>query len=166
MKHLKLFAIISAVALLAGGCDFIRASLGKPTSADIQYIRDSIVLAEQAVLQAEADSIAAAKKMAEEQALAEIYSGNPAGRYNILSGAFSDSLNAVTRMEEIRSKGYDARLLRMRSHYMAVIVFVSDNSADAYCKYAELSADPNFGYDMCVHDAKAELEAYQKTQNQ
>lgn len=165
MKILKIFAIIAAVALLTGGCDFVRASLGKPTSADIQAIRDRIAMEEEAARKAEADSIANAKWMAEEQEKALLYSGNPAGRYNILSGAFTDSLNAVTRMEEIRAKGYDARLLRMRSRYMAVTVFVSDDSAEAYAKYNELNADSGFGYDICIHDAKAEMQACQQLQN-
>lgn len=165
MNYLKIIAIIAAVTLLAGGCDFIRASLGKPTSADIQAIRDRITLEEEAARKAEADSIANAKKLAEDQARELLYSGNPVGRYNILSGAFQDSVNAVARMEEIRAKGYDARLLRMRSKYMAVIVFVSDDSAEAYAKCNELNSDSNFGYDICIHDAKAELQAYQQSQN-
>ena len=165
MKTLKLFSLLAAVALLAGGCDFIRASLGKPTSADIQAIRDRIAMEEEAARKAEADSIANAQLMAQEQEKALLYSGNPAGRYNILSGAFKDSVNAVARMDEIRAKGYDARLLRMRSGYMAVIVFVSDDSAEAYSRYNELAADSNFGFDICIHDAKAELQAYQQSQN-
>lgn len=165
MNYLKIFAIIAAVTLLTGGCDFIRASLGKPTSADIQNIRDARARAEEEACKARADSIANVQRLAEEKAKADLYSGNPVGRYNILSGAFQDSAHAVARMEEIRAKGYDARLLRMRSGYMAVIVFVSDDSAEAYSRYNELAADSNFGFDICIHDAKAELQAYQQSQN-
>ena len=164
MKNLKLFTLFVTVALLACGCDFIRATLGKPTSADIQAIRDRIATEAEAARKAEADSIANAQRLAEEQAREALYSGHPAGRYNILSGAFKDSLSAVNMMEEFRSKDYDARLLSLRNGLTGVVIFVSDDANETYARYGEMLADDSFKYPVYVHDAKAEIEVFQQLQ--
>ena len=94
-KHLltALFPAVLFFALLVmvSGCDWIRASLGKPTSADLAAIRQAKEAREQAVR----DSIAAAKaeqeRIAAEEAAAAAAAAAVPKRYYAVAGAFKEA---------------------------------------------------------------------------
>lgn len=154
MKKTTVIVSIAAVVFLAAGCDFVRATLGKPTSQDIQNIRDSIAAAEQARI----DSAIQAQKMLEEQERLAHYSGLPAARYNIVAGSFKDSANAVSLMETMAGDSIDARLLKLRNGFIAVTVFATDSSAEAKSRLRDFVADTSYRYEACIYDARRELE--------
>ncbi len=145
--------------VLAAGCDFVRATLGKPTSEYIQFKRDSIAAAEQARI----DSAIRAQKMLEEKERLAHYSGIPTARYNVVAGSFKDSMNAVSLMEKMAQDSLDARLLKLRNGFIAVSIFAADSSADAKAVLQDLIRKPGFG-EICLYDAKREIEALNKDQ--
>ena len=153
MKTLKMIACISTAFLLAAGCDFVRATLGKPTSAYIQFKRDSISAAEQARI----DSAILAQKLLAEQEEAARYNGIPTARYNIIAGAFRDSLNAVTCMNGMNLDSIKPRLIHLRSNFTAVSLYASDDLAQASEMLSNLQASPDFKVEVCLYDAVSEI---------
>jgi hypothetical protein len=63
MKSVKPIILMLCVAVLATSCDFVRSSLGKPTSKDLAVVRAKLASAERladSLAKAEADSVAEA----------------------------------------------------------------------------------------------------------
>ena len=118
--------VFALVCVSVGGCDFIRASLGKPTSADLaalreardareRFVRDSLAaVAEQERLAAEAAAAAAA---AEEAAVK---------RYYAVAGAFKDPAGAQTYVDKLQEQGFAVRTFDFKSGLKVVCVNGSD----------------------------------------
>lgn len=159
MKFGKITVILALVAILSTSCDFFRSMCGKPTSADIQQILDDRAAAEQA----RQDSIARAERLLAEQEHAARFSGLPQGRYNIVAASFRDSLNAVSFRAQLEEEGLDARLLKLRNGWISVSIFNSDDNVEALAKFREFKAIPSFRHDICIYDAKREIEKIQQT---
>lgn len=156
---LRIFALgLVPLLFLAGSCDFVRASLGKPTSADIQAVRERLAAEEQARI----DSALRAAVLLEEQKRAERYSGIPQHRFNVLAGTFKDSLNAISVLDELEAAGVEARLLSIRGGRTSVTLFSSDTNSVALSRMRELASDPSFRWEMCIYDAQREIQAIEQ----
>lgn len=111
--------ILIFTCLCLGGCDFVRSSLGKPTSSDIEELRQRKAAAEKA----EADSIATARaeqeRLAAEKAAAEKAA---AERFFAVVGAFRDIANADKLAAELESKGIEVTRFDFRNGLKAVAV--------------------------------------------
>lgn len=94
--------ILVLVCLTLGGCDFVRSSLGKPTSSDIEALRARKAAAEKA----EADSIAAVKAE-QERVAAELAAAEAAAaeRWFAVVGAFRDAENADSLAAKLEANG-------------------------------------------------------------
>ena len=104
-KPLVLIALVALVLITASGCDRIRASLGKPTSADIARLRQQ----KEARAQAVRDSIAAAKAEAERIAAEEAAAAAAAEaavirRYYAVAGAFKEESGAQVYVDKLRDR--------------------------------------------------------------
>lgn len=160
MKYVRISVFALLLAILACGCDFVRAALGKPTSEDIEAIRQRIAYEEKL----RRDSILEAQILYEAQQ-AELLRQEAVRlrRFNISAGTFKDSLNAESLCAKIAADGYVATVYRYVSGTrFAVLLGGFDDNKEAMAKYAELSADPDFKFDICIYDAKSELDKIQK----
>ena len=130
-KHLltALFPAVLFFALLVmvSGCDWIRASLGKPTSADLAAIRQAKEAREQAVR----DSIVAAKaeqeRIAAEEAAAAAAAAAVPKRYYAVAGAFKEAVGAQIFEEKLRENGFRVRTFDFKSGLKVVCVNGSDS---------------------------------------
>ena len=119
--------LLAALLLVAPSCDQVRASLGKPTSADLEAIRaeraaeheravkDSLAAEEQARLQAAqaaADSAAASAVLK---------------RYYAVAGAFKEASGAKIYEDKLRENGFRVRTFDFRSGLKVVCVEGSDS---------------------------------------
>lgn len=141
LKHfsraLSLLTVSVLLLLLAGGCDFIRASLGKPTSADIEILRrekaerERIAAAEAAVrdsiAKADADSMAALDKR-----LAAIVLADSARlkTYYAVAGAFKEESGAQAYVDRLTENGFRVKLFDFKSGLKVVCVEGSDSIED------------------------------------
>lgn len=121
------FALTMAVlSLSCAGCDWIRASLGKPTSADLTVLR----MAREAREQAVRDSIAAAKaeqaRIEAEQAAAAAAAAAVPKRYYAVAGAFREDEGARIFEEKLRENGFQVRTFDFRNGLKVVCVEGSD----------------------------------------
>lgn len=128
-KRLIGMALLGSLLVIAPGCDRIRASLGKPTSADLAVLRQQKAAREQAVK----DSIAAAaaehaRIIAEQVAAAkEAAETPPLRRYYAVAGAFKDTSGARIYADKLQENGFKVRCFDFKSGLKVVCVEGSDS---------------------------------------
>lgn len=170
MKHIVLpILAFSLVALSLTGCDWLRKLAGKPTSADIEAIRqkmadddarqkavaDSVALAEALARKAAADSVAAVdsfsaagcyfRKPAE---LGGIKTSGTLSRYAIAVGAFRKAANAQRLSEKYDSEIYNPSVILSGMGLNIVLVCPTDSITVLYGSYAALKNTA-----LCPQDA-------------
>ena len=129
-------AVLLAFMLTLTGCDFFRRLAGRPTSADIEAIREAILEREQAKA-ASQDTVVAVQAEpevpAEPQKPAEVVAPSKDGknRYYIIIASFSQKDNAVKCAERMTSRGYPGELISVKGGYTAVGICGTDDEAQA-----------------------------------
>ena len=131
MKMHSFCTVFSAVLLLVlvtgfTACDRVRASLGKPTSADLALLRQ----AKEAREQAERDSLEAvraeAARLAAEQAARDSAAAAAPRRYYAVAGAFKGEEGAKIYVDKLRESGFRTRVFDFKSGLKVVCVEGSD----------------------------------------
>lgn len=169
MKKIVFLVVPLVVALaLFQGCDRIRASLGKPTSADLariseelkareQFLRDSI----DAVRAAEAlqDSIAQpavqpAVQPADQPAAS---AGQPLKRYYAVAGAFKNPEGAQKYVEILQASNLPVHLFDFKSGLTVVCMEGHDNFEDARRDLATLKELKLAGSDPWIYNTNQKL---------
>ncbi len=142
-------------AQLLSGCDFIRKSLGKPTSEDINRIRLEKVVADAA----KADSIARVEaiKKAELDSLKILEEANRIKRFYILVGSFKVVENADRLAEQLQNKGFDVRCFNITQGMTSVAICGNDDENAIKAKFEELKSDPDFKLDGYIYDYQEKI---------
>ena len=167
MNMIKIvFLVVPLVVALAlfQGCDRIRASLGKPTSADLariseelkareQFLRDSI----DAVRAAEAlqDSIAQPAVQPADQPAAS--AGQPLKRYYAVAGAFKNPEGAQKYVEILQASNLPVHLFDFKSGLTVVCMEGHDNFEDARRDLATLKELKLAGSDPWIYNTNQKL---------
>ena len=155
---MRKFIILLCCLLFVTSCDFVRRSLGKPTSEDINRIR-----LEKAVIEAaRADSLARIEAAAEFQRdsiqkAKDSIAANQLKKYYIIVGSFTISKNADNLAEKLKESGFDVRLINPIQGMTTVAICGNDNKDDIIAKYIELKDRPDFKYEAYVYDVNKKL---------
>lgn len=180
-----LFALLAAAAAtLCTGCDLVRASLGKPTSADLELLRlaervraesalkDSLANKEMAApapaTPAEAPAPAdTAKPAVQEEPIpaptvlqaiepkaAEALVEEGIKKYYVVVGAFKEESGIDYYVKELENKGFKAVLLPFKSGSTAVCVEGTDDLETARAQMKTLRAA---GIDAWLYSSKQNL---------
>ena len=174
MKKFGLFVAVMGVALsVCTGCDFIRASLGKPTSDDLkkisaevkareQQLRDSIAAvraaeapAEPAAVQPEAVQPAAVQPV--QQPAAPAAAPATLKKYYAVAGAFKNPEGAQKYVALLEEKGFDVQLFDFRSGLKVVCVAGSDSLEEAQAGVAALRELKLSDSDPWIYNTKQKL---------
>lgn len=149
MKKTLILALV-LTTLLAGSCDFVRRIAGRPTTAQVEAIRQERIRAEEARHQAVLDSMEQVKKhLADSIAARETFlldslsqsKGtvlNPAkmgglfttklqAKYCIVVGAFRTRAYAERKLNKCNEAGYTATIISFRNGLLAVSVCPSND---------------------------------------
>lgn len=149
MKKTLVISLVVIVPLLVTGCDFIRTLAGRPTSAQVEALRQERIAREEARHQAVLDSLAQVEKqMADSLAALETYlldslaqtRGtvlNPSrmgglfttkleSKYYIIVGAFRGRDYAERKLKACNDAGYKGTIISFRNGLLAVGVCPSD----------------------------------------
>ncbi len=132
MKVFKLIITLAAAMMLLTGCDFFRSIMGKPTSKDIERMRQEAV--EQARRQRIKDSLAAielSKAQEQQKQSQENLLDESAGRYHVILGSFKVDGNAEKMYALLEKNGYSPRVIRFNNGFEAVSVAAYDNYREA-----------------------------------
>ena len=162
-KHLIGTALLAALLLLTPGCDWIRASLGKPTSADLAALRVQKAQREQAVKDSLAAAVAAAAAYARTIAGqvstdADTVAEAPVlKRYHAVAGAFKDPAGAQLYADKLRENGFKVRCLNFKSGLKVVCVGGSDTLEVALRDASAIKKLGFSGSDPWIYDTRQKL---------
>lgn len=133
MKAFRLVSTLLVALVLVTGCDFFRSIVGKPTSEDLERMRQEAL--DQARKQREQDSINKARAIELEKAKTEAEQANlldeSAGRYHVILGSFKVESNAGKMHALLEKNGYRPRLIKFNNGFDVVSVAAYDNYWDA-----------------------------------
>ena len=181
MKRIVFLVVPLAVALaLFQGCDRIRASLGKPTSADLikisdelkaheQFLRDSIAAVRAA--EARQDSIVqpaaqpavpptpepAVQSSAQPTEQPAPSAGQPLKRYYAVAGAFKNPEGAQKYVEILQADNLPVHLFDFKSGLTVVCLEGHDNFEDARRDLATLKGLKLAGSDPWIYNTNQKL---------
>jgi hypothetical protein len=139
MKSVKPIILMLCVAVLATSCDFVRSSLGKPTSKDLAVVRAKLASAERladSLAKAEADSVAEAAE-ADSIAKSALSPGMALEKpFYIAGGSFSVKENAVKMASKFKTDGLNPVITRFRNGFYVVLAegFDSREAGEAALK--------------------------------
>jgi len=157
-KLLTGLLLVVAVTFSTTGCDFIRSSLGKPTSADLAVLRMERDAREQAVR----DSVAAveaerARLEAEAAAQAEAEAAAVVKRYYAVAGAFKEASGAQAYIDKLQENGYKVRTFDFKSGLKVVCLEGSDSLSVVRKDVAELKARKLFPGEPWIYNTNQKL---------
>jgi hypothetical protein len=161
-KQLYRAALVAAMLLLSAslftGCDFIRASLGKPTSADLALLRQAeqerARAAEPAPVPDTATAPAPAPESATEFAPAPAPETARVRQYYAVAGAFKEESGVKLFSEKLEGKGFRVCLLDLKSGMTAVCLEGRDSIGEVRQDVAALKAA---GFDAWIYNSNQKL---------
>lgn len=149
-RILHLVVVLLTFVLTMTGCDFFRKLAGRPTSTDIEAMRQAIALREEAKVQAAQsdsipvvpDTVAAKPEVKPAPAKETVSSSSQVNdgkkRYYIIVASFSKVENAERCAERMAGRGYPGELLKFKGGYTAVGVLGTDDMQEAQASLKEL----------------------------
>lgn len=137
-KILPVITVLLTVAVLATGCDFFRKLAGRPTSSDIEAIREAIRQREAAAAQAVQDTVKAVQDTVPAAVPGPAPAPSPApqagqasARYYVIVASFSKEENAMKCAERMAARGYPGELLKFKGGFTAVGICGTDDAEEA-----------------------------------
>ena len=169
MKRSLIIAL--ALVTLVSSCDFVRTLAGRPTSAQVEEIRQKRMAAEEARHQATLDSMERVQKhMADSlealekylldsltqakgtvlnpSKLGGLYTTKLDTKYCIVVGAFRNRYYAERKLKECNAAGFTATIISFRNGLLAVSVCPSNSLAETLKTLKELR-----GQGVCPPDS-------------
>jgi len=159
MKRTLIIAL--ALVTLVSSCDFVRTLAGRPTSSQLEQMRQQRMAAEEARHQATLDSMDRVQKhMADSlealekylldsltqakgtvlnpSKLGGLYTTKLDAKYCIVVGAFRNRYYAERKLKECNAAGYTATIISFRNGLLAVSVCPSNSLAETLKTLKEL----------------------------
>ena len=169
MKRSLIIAL--ALVTVVSSCDFVRTLAGRPTSAQLEQIRQQRMAEEEARHQATLDSMERVQKhMADSLDALEkylldsltqargtvlnpskmggLYTTKLEAKYCIVVGAFRNRYYAERKLKECNSAGYTATIISFRNGLLAVSVCPSNSLSETLTTLKQLR-----GKGICPHDS-------------
>lgn len=162
MNAFKLIVTLMAAVMLFTGCDFFRSIVGKPTSKDIERMKQETL--EQARRQREQDSIEKVKALELEQAKAEAAKDildESAGRYHVILGSFKVDGNAEKMYALLEKNGYTPKVIRFNNGFEVVSVAAYDNYREALKAMYDIMEYPFCPEDVWIYDINQNMHVKQ-----
>lgn len=156
MKFFKLIITLAAAMMLLTGCDFFRSIAGKPTSKDLERMRQEAL--EQERRQRIQDSIDRAKALELARAEAEAADlPENVGRYHVVVGSFKVEGNAGKMRALLEKNGYTPRVIEFNNGFEVVSVAAYDNYRDALRAMRELMELQFCPEDVWIYDVNQNM---------
>ncbi len=165
-KSIKFLPALLIAAVLFTGCDFFRSLVGKPTSKDIEKMKQEALI--KARQQRQLDSINKAKAL--ELEAARIAAENEGrldeslGRYHVILGSFKVDGNAAKFLERLEKDGYTPRAFKFNNGFDLVSVGVYNNYREALKAMNDVLEYEKCPEDVWVYDINQNLHVKRITQ--
>lgn len=133
MKAVRIFGVLVLSIMLLQSCDFFRSVLGKPTSAELQVIKEANDR-QKAEAESQVDTVAVEAE--QEAVVINEASGAvsiPASghRYYVIAGSFKVPSNAEGFANLSKKNGLAAEKIDMGNGFTAVSIYGTDSVMDA-----------------------------------
>ncbi|HIR34421.1 MAG TPA: SPOR domain-containing protein [Candidatus Coprenecus merdigallinarum] len=159
---MKVFRLVSALVvalMLVTGCDFFRSIMGKPTSKDLERMRQEAL--EQERRQRIQDSVDRARQLELEKAMKEEQQADlldeSAGRYHVILGSFKVEGNAEKMFALLGKNGYTPHRIRFNNGFDVVSVAVYDDYRDALRAMNDIMEYEFCPEDVWIYDIRQNL---------
>lgn len=159
MKRTLILAF--ALLTLVSSCDFIRSIAGRPTSQQLEQIRQDKIAREEALQQARIDSLKRVQQAMEDSlaamekrlldslsqvsgtilnpsALGGLFTTRLETKYYIIVGAFRNRSYAERKLEACNAAGYTGTIISFRNGLLAVGIYPSNNLQEIVRKLQEI----------------------------
>jgi cell division septation protein DedD len=177
-RRISFIVLLVVLAVFSTGCDFIRASLGKPTSKDLvkisdelkareQYLRDSVAAVRAAqtgetVASAQpaqpGASASAVQPTQAQPAPASVSSGNqPLKRYYAVAGAFKNPEGAQQYVDKLQARNLSVHIFDFKSGLKVVCLEGHDSLQEAQQDVATLKELQLSDSDPWIYNTKQNL---------
>jgi len=157
MKKTTLFMLIMVTALSLSSCDWFRARLGMPTSAELLEMKEKArqdSIAREQLRWEEAQQRHIQDSILRAQALKQ----PEMRRYHVVFGCFMVEGNAKRMMDKLAKDGYEPIELQFKSGYKVVSAASYNNLQEAYSAMNRLMGSVPFApYDIWIYDLKQNL---------
>ncbi len=161
MKAFRLVSTLLVAMMLVTGCDFFRSLVGKPTSKDLERMKQEAV--EQARKQRELDSVNRVKALELEKAKAaaeqESKLDESAGRYHVILGSFKVEGNADKMYALLEKNGYTPRVIKFNNGFEVVSVAAYNNYHDALKAMNDVMEYEFCPEDVWIYDIRQNMHA-------
>lgn len=161
MKAFRLVSTLLVAMMLVTGCDFFRSLVGKPTSKDLERMKQEAV--EQARKQRELDSVNRVKALELEKAKAAAEQKSlldeSAGRYHVILGSFKVEGNAGKMYALLEKNGYTPRVIKFNNGFEVVSVAAYNNYHDALRDMNEIMEYEFCPEDVWIYDIRQNMHA-------
>lgn len=142
------------LALVLGGCDWVKGQMGMPTSEDIEKMKLELerqeLLAQQEA--AREQRIRDSLKRVEELAAIPKVEG-----YYVVLGSFKDHRNAEALDKLVKGFGYQSEQILLRNGFMMVAVGGHSTYSQAYRTMDKIGDQDFCPYDMWIYGASQSL---------
>lgn len=169
MRAIKFLIIVVAATLTVTSCDWVRAKLGMPTSADLneaqrayqeseaaRRISDSIAQAKRDSTARVADSLSTAQESQKDLATKK-FDPNAAKRFHVIVGSFKDHSNTARFVKKLEAQGYTPVVFNFKNGFEALSASSFDNISSAFNQMYKLMDDGYAPEDVWVYDTKQNL---------
>lgn len=159
MKAFRLIPVLLAALVLFSGCDFFRSLVGKPTSEDLERMRQEAVEQER---QRRQDSIDKTRAIALAQAEAEAAKQDQlagTGRYHVILGSFKVEDNAGKMDAMLKNNGYTPRVIKFNNGFSAVSAASYDNYRDALKAMYDIMEFEYCPEDVWIYDLNQKMHS-------
>ncbi|HJB43702.1 MAG TPA: SPOR domain-containing protein [Candidatus Coprenecus merdipullorum] len=163
MKAFRLVPVLMVALMLVTGCDFFRSLVGKPTSKDLERMRQEAV--EQARKQRIQDSVNKARELELEKARAAEQANlldESTGRYHVILGSFKVEGNAAKMNAMLEKNGYTPRVIEFNNGFEVVSVAAYDNYWDALKAMNDIMEYEFCPEDVWIYDIRQNMHVRQQ----
>lgn len=161
MKAFRLISILLVALMTVTGCDFFRSIVGKPTSKDLERMKQEAL--EQSRKQRELDSINRAKALELEKAKAAAEQANlldeSAGRFHVIIGSFKVDGNAGKMCAMLEKNGYTPKIIKFNNGFDVVSVAAYNDYGQALKTMEDIKEFQFCPEDVWVYDINQKLHA-------
>ncbi len=154
-KTLVRVSIVLLLLCTVVSCDWVRSSLGMPTSTDIKNLQDKIELERSIKKQ---DSINLAHQALKEQSVDTLSSVNNLDRrFYLVLGSFRDDSYVDEMTMTLLKLGYSAKVIQLKNGMKMVSAGAYDSISDAVKDLKKVSAEDLCPYDAWIYDVNQNL---------
>jgi len=138
MKIFKIVPAILIVMTLATGCDLFRSILGKPTSKDLEAMREA-QLKKELIIKARKDSLLKVAEANRAKSIAKVEESALKDGFYVIMGSFKVKSNADRMLSMLKEHGYSPIRIKFKSGFDVISAVRCDTYHKAWVEMDKIT---------------------------